>query len=268
MTVAKIHPTAIIDQEVQLGDVEIGAYAIIRGNVTVGDSCIIMDHATVYGNLKMGKENIIHPGAVIGNAPQDISYRGEPTWVEIGDNNVFREFVTINRGTKKGHGKTTIGSNNLLMAYSHVAHDCSIGNNCQMPNACSLGGHVVIGDHVHTGGNTGIHQFVTLGNHAFVGFQSRIIKDVPPYIITEGNPAQSRTINQIGLERSGFTDEEIGLLKQAFKTLYVSDILFAEKLKILEAPPFSGSAHVQYLKNFVAASSEGKNGRAQEAGRR
>jgi UDP-N-acetylglucosamine acyltransferase len=260
-----IHATAVIDKEVRLGhDVEIGAFTVIRGNVTIGDRCVIMDHATIYGNLLMGNDNILHPGAVIGNAPQDISYKNEPTWVEIGNNNTIREFVTINRGTKKSHGKTIIGSDNLLMAYVHIAHDCIIGNHVQMPNGCTLGGHVIIGDHVHAGGMTGTHQFVTMGNHAFVGFQSRIVKDVPPYIITEGNPAQPRTINQIGLERSGFTSEEIMLLKQAFKVLYVSQSLFVDKINTLESPPFLNSAHVQYLKDFAIASSEGKNGRAQE----
>jgi UDP-N-acetylglucosamine acyltransferase len=260
-----IHPTAIVDKEVKLGEnVEIGAYSVIKGNVTIGDGCVIMNNVSVSGNLVMGGNNTIHPGAVVGNAPQDISYRGEPTWVEIGNNNTIREFVTINRATSKARGKTVIGNNNLIMAYSHIAHDCTIGNFNIMPNLTTLAGHVIIGNYVHTGSLTGIHQFVTIGDYSFIGFSSRIIKDVPPYIIVEGNPTEARTINQIGLQRNGFSEEDISILKKAFKVIYVSDDIFTEKMKTLETPQFSDNIHVQALKNFVLASARGRNGRAQE----
>ncbi|HAJ79955.1 MAG TPA: acyl-[acyl-carrier-protein]--UDP-N-acetylglucosamine O-acyltransferase [Fibrobacteres bacterium] len=265
LNLTKIHSTAIIDKDVELGEgVEIGAFSVIQGKVNIGDHCVIMDHASIHGNLKMGSKNVIHPGAVLGNAPQDISYRGEPTCVEIGDNNVIREFVTINRATTKAHLKTVIGNNNLIMAYCHIAHDCIIGNDNIMPNQSTLSGHVVIGNHVHTGGMTGIHQFVTVGDYSFTGFSSRIVKDVPPYMILEGNPAEPRTVNKIGLQRSGFSEEEISLIKLAFKVLYVSDSIFPEKIKTLESPPFSQSNHIRILRDFAVASSQGRNGRALE----
>ncbi len=262
-SVSKIHATAIVEKEVELGkDVEIGAYSVVRGNVRIGDRCVIMDHAAIYGNLVMGNDNIVHPGAVLGDMPQDVSYKGEPTWVIIGDNNTLREYVTINRASTKCERKTIIGNNNLIMAYSHIAHDCVIGNNNLMPNGSMLSGHVTIGDHVHTGGLTGVHQFVTIGSYSFIGFSSRIIKDVPPYIIVEGNPTEPRTINQIGLQRNGFSEDDISLLKRAFKVLYVSKMLFPQKIKALTAPPFSNNAHVQNLTNFVIASAQGSDGRA------
>jgi len=269
IVVSKIHPTAIVDPQALIGnDVEIGAYAVVSGKVTIGDRCVIMNHAAIYGNLNMGCGNNVHPGAVIGGPPQDISYRGEPTWVEIGDNNTFRECVTINKATSKASGKTVIGNGNLLMAYTHIAHDCIIGNHNILPNGSMLGGHVIIGSHVHAGGLSGVHQFVTMGDYSFAGFSSRIVKDIPPYLIVEGSPAEPRTINQIGLERADFSPDDINLLKKAFKILYLSDKLWSEKISDLDALPFSGNKHVQYLKDFVVASSRGKNGRAQEKDKR
>lgn len=260
----KIHPTAIVDKEAEIEeDVEIGAYSVIKGKVHIGGNTVIMNHVTIYGILTMGRENIVHPGAVLGNAPQDVSYKNEPTSVIIGNSNVIRECVTINRATRKAHGKTIVGNNNLIMAYTHIAHDCTIGNFNIMPNATTLAGHVIIEDHTHTGGVNGIHQFITIGSYALIGFSTRITKDVPPYIIVEGNPAVERTINQIGLERNGFQEEEIHLLKKAFRILYVSKHLFPEKIALLGQAPFKNSVHVKKLLDFVVASSKGKNGRAQ-----
>ena len=262
---AKIHATAIIDEQASLGkDVEIGPFVVIEGNVTIGDRSVVMNHSSIHGNLKMGCDNIIHPGATIGGPPQDISYKGETTWVEIGDNNTFREYVTVNRATCKASGKTVIGNNNLIMAYCHIAHDCVIGNFNILPNGSMLGGHVIIGNHVHTGGLSGIHQYITLGDYCFAGFSSRIVKDIPPFIIVEGAPAEPRAINQIGLQRNGFSQDDIALLKKAFKILYVSDALWSEKLTELDSSSFADSKHVTYLKEFIIASSRGKNGRAQE----
>lgn len=260
-----IDPTAVLDKDVVLGNnIKIGSHAVIKGKVQIDDNCTIMDNATIYGDLVMGCGNIVHPGAVLGNAPQDISYRGEPTKVIIGNNNVFREFVTLNRGTMKANGETIIGNNNLIMAYSHIAHDCIIGDDNILPNSTTLGGHVIIGNHVHTGALTGIHQFITIGDYSFIGFSSRIVKDVPPYVIVEGSPAEPRGINQIGLERCGLSEEDIALLKKAFRLLYTSDSTFAEKIILLKAPPYSENQHTQSLLNFVIASSNGRNGRAQE----
>jgi UDP-N-acetylglucosamine acyltransferase len=262
-----IHPTAIVDKEAELdNDVEIGAYSVVRGKVRLGGGTVVMNHVTLFGDLTLGRENKVHPGAVLGNAPQDTSYRGEPTSVVIGDRNLIRECVTINRGTAKAHGITTIGHENLIMAYTHIAHDCTIGDRNIMPNATNLSGHVIIGNDTHTGGLNGIHQFVTIGDHAFIGFSSRITKDVPPYIIVEGNPARERTLNRVGLERAGFSKEELFLLKEAFKILYVSKHPFTEKAAILLAPPYDKSPHVRKLRAFVVATANGKNGRSQLGG--
>ncbi|HKB87030.1 MAG TPA: acyl-ACP--UDP-N-acetylglucosamine O-acyltransferase [Ignavibacteriaceae bacterium] len=263
-----IHPTAVMDSEVTLGgSVEVGAYCVIRGKVEIGDGCIIKDHAVLYGPLTLGKGNVIHPGAVVGNINQDLKYKGEPSRVIIGDNNSIREFVTIQQGTIANEGKTIIGSSNLIMAYSHIAHDCILGNNIIIANSTQLAGHIIIKDFAYLGGLVGVHQFVTIGRNCFVGFMSRINRDVPPFVIMEGNPSRERSINTEGLKRKNFSKEDISVLRKAFIILFVSEVPKTDKMQLLKENEFAGNQYVRELVASVEASASGKNGRALEAAR-
>ncbi|MBU1101495.1 MAG: acyl-ACP--UDP-N-acetylglucosamine O-acyltransferase [Bacteroidetes bacterium] len=260
-----IDSTAIIESEVELAeDVEVGAYSVLRGKIKIGKGTVIKDHVTIYGPITFGENNTIHPGAVLGNVSQDLKYKGEAAEVVIGDNNSIREYVTIQKGTADGGAQTIIGNNNLLMGYVHIAHDCRIGNNVIIANTTSLAGHVIIDNYAYIGGLSGIHQFVTIGESCFVGFMSRINKDVPPYSIVEGNPARPRTINSVGLTRRNFHPDDIALIKKAFVTLYVSKVTRAEKLQTLQADEFKNNEFVQNLLAFDLASAKAKSGRALE----
>ena len=263
-----IHSTAVIEEQVQLGkDVEVGAYSVIRGDVTIGDGTIIKDHVTIYGPVRMGCGNMIHPGVVLGDISQDLKYKGEETRVIIGDGNRIRECVTIHQGTVATGGRTRVGNDNMIMAYTHVAHDCALGNGIIIANGTQLAGHVVIDDFAYIGGIVGIHQFVTIGRYCFIGFLSRINKDVPPFVTVEGNPSRERSINTIGLKRRGFSDEDIALLKRAFKVLFMKKTPLSQKRETLTSGEFAGNAQVQDLLKSVEASAQGKNGRALEAKR-
>jgi UDP-N-acetylglucosamine acyltransferase len=263
-----IHPTAIIDKEVSLGNnIEIGAYSVIRGKVELGDDCILKDHSVLYGPLKMGKGNVVHPGAVVGNINQDLKYKGEPSQVIIGDNNSIRECVTIQQGTIANEGKTIIGNNNLIMAYSHIAHDCMLGNNIIIANGTQLAGHIIIKDFAYLGGLVGVHQFVTIGRNCFIGFMSRINRDVPPFIIVEGNPSRERSINTEGLKRKNFSTEDIAILRKAFIILFMSGMTLADKNKLLCEKNFAENSYVKELLNSIEASAKGRSGRALEANR-
>jgi UDP-N-acetylglucosamine acyltransferase len=261
-----IHPTAIIDKEVTLGNnIDIGAYCVIRGKVEIGDGCVLKDHAVLYGPLKLGKGNVIHPGAVVGNINQDLKYKGEPSQVIIGDNNSIRECVTIQQGTIANEGKTIIGNNNLIMAYTHIAHDCILGNNIIIANGTQFAGHIIIKDFAYIGGLVGVHQFVTIGRNCFIGFMSRINRDVPPFVIMEGNPSRERSINTEGLKRKNFSQEDIAILRKAFIVLFVSGLTQSEKIKSLQQNEFAENQFVQELTASVVSSTKGKNGRALEA---
>jgi UDP-N-acetylglucosamine acyltransferase len=218
---ARIHPTAIVDAGAELDDdVAVAAYAVIGPQVQVGGGTRIGAHAVLEGPTRIGRDNEIFPFASIGAAPQDKKYRGEPTRLEIGERNVFREFTTINRGTAQGLALTVIGDDNLMMAYVHVAHDCVVGNRTIFANCTSLGGHVVVGHWVILGGYTGVHQFCKIGDHAMTGVGSVILHDLPPYVRTSGNSASAHGINTEGLRRRGFDAETINLLRRAYRTLY------------------------------------------------
>jgi UDP-N-acetylglucosamine acyltransferase len=263
-----IHHTAVIEKEVMLGNnVEIGAYSVIRGKVEIGDDCILKDHTVLYGPLKMGRGNVIHPGAVLGNINQDLKYKGEPSQVVIGDKNSIREYVTIQQGTATNEGKTIIGSSNLIMAYTHIAHDCILGNNIIIANGTQLAGHIIINDFAYLGGLVGVHQFVTIGRNSFIGFMSRINRDVPPFVIMEGNPSKERSINTEGLKRRNFNPEDLNVLRKAFIVLFVSGMTKTEKMKTLVKSEFADNPLVQELIAFVEASGRGKNSRALEAER-
>lgn len=261
-----IHPSAVIESSVKLGsNVEVGAHAVIKGEVEIGDNSIIKDNSTIYGPLKMGTGNIIHPGAVLGDVSQDLKYKGEASQVIIGNDNQIRECVTIHQSTTLNNGKTVVGNNNLLMAYTHVAHDCKLGSNVIIANGTQLAGHVHIDDFAYIGGLSGVHQFVTIGKNSLVGFMSRINKDVPPFVTVEGNPSRERFINAIGLKRKNFSAEEISLLKKAFNILFIFGRTLKEKESLLSSDEFKNDLHVKELLDFVLASSRGKNGRALEA---
>jgi len=231
-----IDPRAIISAKAELAaDVTVGPYAVIGDGVRIGAGTWIGPHAVINGLTTIGTGNRIFQFASIGDAPQDLKYKGEPTRLEIGDRNVFREFTTMNRGTVPGGGVTVIGSDNLFMAYTHVAHDCHVGNKCVMANYATLGGHVHLGDWVIMGGYSGIHQFTKVGPHAFLGNNAAVTRDVPPYIMAVGSPAVPHSINSEGLKRRGFTEAQIRNLRNAYRVLYRSDLKLADAVVELKA---------------------------------
>ena len=218
-----IHQTAIIDSKARIADdVEIGPYSIVGAGVEIGAGTIIGPHVVVMGPCKIGCDNRIFQFSSIGEAPQDKKYQGEPTWLILGDRNVIREYVTLNRGTDDGNGKTVIGSDNLFMAYSHVAHDCVIGDHAIFANAASLSGHVEVGDYAVLGGFTSVHQFTQIGSKAFCGLGSVVTQDIPPFSTAAGNRARVIGINKEGLKRTGFSANLIRALHKSFRELLKS----------------------------------------------
>ncbi len=230
-----IHPTALIDRTASIdNDVEVGAYTVIGPDVTIASGCIVGPHVVIEGPTTIGRDNHIFQFASIGAAPQDLKYQGEPTRLEIGERNSFRENCTINRGTTKDQLVTRIANDNLFMAGSHVGHDCVIGSHCVFANYATLGGHVELGDWVHMGGFSGIHQFCKVGAHAFIANNTAVTRDVPPYVMAVGRPAEPHSVNAEGLKRRGFTAEQIRNIRDAYKVLYRSGLKLAEALEQLE----------------------------------
>lgn len=224
-----IHPTAVIAAGVQLGrNVEVGAYAVIGEGVEIGDGTCIGPHAVIEGRTRIGHGNRIFQFASLGSEPQDKKFTGEASELVIGDGNTIREFVTINRGTADGGGRTVIGDRNWIMAYVHIAHDCQVGNDIVFANNTTLAGHVQVGDHAIFGGFTGVHQFCRIGAHAFTGMGSLVNTDVPPFVIVAGDYARPRGINSEGLRRRGFGGERIAALRRAYRTLYVAGLPLAD----------------------------------------
>jgi len=224
-----IHPTALIDTTAKLGDnVSVGAYSIIGANVEIGSGTIIASHVVINGPTHIGIDNRIFQFASIGDAPQDKKYNGEPTRLIIGDRNVFRECCTINRGTVTGHGVTRIGSDNLFMAYAHVAHDCIVGSKCILANNAGLAGHVELGDWVIVSAYAGVHQFCKVGAHAFLGNNTAATRDVPPYVMAVGSPAEPHSVNSEGLKRRGFSPDQVRNIRNAYKVLYRSQLKLHE----------------------------------------
>ena len=221
----RIDPRAVIAPGAKLADdVEVGAYAIIGPDVEIGPGCVIGPHAVITGWTTLGAHNRVFQFASIGDAPQDKKYAGEPTRVRIGNGNVFREYVTVNRGTAKDKGITTVGDDNLFMASSHVAHDCIVGSHCVFANLATLAGHVEIDDWVILAGFTGVHQFCKVGAHAFIANNTAVTRDVPPFVMAVGHPAEPHSINATGISRRGFSAEQVRNIKNAYKTLYRSDL--------------------------------------------
>jgi len=225
-----IHATAVIAAGAEIApDVEIGAYTVVGPGVRIGAGTWIGPHVVIEGPTTLGRDNKIFQFASIGAAPQDLKYRGEPTRLEIGDRNFFRENCTINRGTTKDQLVTRIGSDNLFMAGSHVGHDCVIGSHCVFANYATLGGHVELGDWVHMGGFSGVHQFCKVGAHAFIANNTAVTRDVPPFVMAVGRPAEPHSVNAEGLKRRGYTAVQIRNIRDAYKILYRS------RLKLVEA---------------------------------
>lgn len=251
----KIHPTAIISPEVIIGDgVEIGPYSVIEGNVKIGDNCKIGPHVHICGYTEIGENCRIFKGAVVGSIPQDLKYKGEKTFLKIGKNNIIREFVTINPGTAEGE-YTIIGDNNLLMAYSHVAHNCIVGNNVIIANSGTLAGHVVIEDYVIIGGIVGIHQFCKIGKHSIVGGCSKVVKDIVPFVTAAGYPAVPHGLNKIGLKRRNFSKEKIELLENVYKIIFRSGLNVSDAITELEK--INNCQEVSDVINFIKKSERG-----------
>src|SRR5450755_573538 len=220
MSDVTVHPTAIVDPAAQLGaGTVVGPYCIVAAEVSLGENCWLQHHVTLSGPLTAGRSNKFYAYCSIGQQTQDLKYRGEPTYLELGDENCFREFVTINRSTSET-GKTRVGSGGNFLAYSHIGHDCTVGDAVIFSNNGTLAGHVQVGDHAVIGGLTAVHQFCRIGRFAITGGCSKIVQDVPPFMIADGNPAEIRGVNLVGLERSGFAPEKVKLIKEAFRLIY------------------------------------------------
>jgi UDP-N-acetylglucosamine acyltransferase len=226
----------VVSSQAELAEgVEVGPYAVIEAGVQIGARTRIGPHAVVQGPTRMGADNAVFQFASVGSAPQDKKYKGEPTRLEIGDRNMIRECVTLNRGTSKEEGVTRIGSDNLFMANSHVAHDCVVGDQVVMANNAVLGGHVHLGDWVIMGGLSGVHQFCKVGAHAFIANNAAVTRDVPPFVMAVGQPASAHSVNSEGLKRRGFTPQQIRNIRNAFRVLYRSGLKLADATAQLEA---------------------------------
>lgn len=254
-----IHPTAVIDSNAKLDpSVSVGPFAVIGPNVVIGANCEIGPHVVIDGHTTVGKSNRFYAGSSIGGDPQDKKYKGEPTKLTIGDGNTFREYVTLNTGTVQDGGLTSIGDDNWVMAYVHIAHDCHVGSHNILANGTQVAGHVRIGDWVILGGMTGVHQFVSIGSHSMTASQTRVVQDIPPYVMAAGNPAKPVGINSEGLKRRGFSGESILEIKRAYKLLYRKGYSLEEAKGLIremvkEATPDTQSA-ILLLDDFLSDS--------------
>ncbi|HZL47019.1 MAG TPA: acyl-ACP--UDP-N-acetylglucosamine O-acyltransferase [Opitutaceae bacterium] len=254
---AQIHPTAIIEPQVQLGtDVVVGAYAYVGGAAVIGDGTVVHHHATVEGHTVLGRQCEVFPYAAIGTKTHDLKFRGGDPGLRVGDRNVFREYVTVHCATKDG-GFTVLGDDNVILAYSHVAHDCVIGDHLVMSSQSALAGHVIAEDYVNIGWGTGVHQFCRLGAHAMLGGLAKVVQDVAPFMIADGNPAVIRSINKVGLERSNFSPAQIERVKHIYRILFREGLNRAQAIEKLQAHPEAASAEFQHLLAFSAASERG-----------
>lgn len=258
---ASIHPTAIIESGAQLGEnVRVDAYSVVRAHVRIDEGTTIGPHCVIEGHTTIGRDNRIFQFCSIGGEPQDKKYAGEPTRLEIGDRNTIRECCTFNIGTAQDLGVTRVGSDNWIMAYVHVAHDCQVGNQTILANNATLGGHVHLGDWVILGGLTGVHQFVKIGAHAMAGFASAVTQDVPPFMLVDGNPLAVRGFNVEGLRRRGFSPERIASVKQMHRLLYRSGKTLEQARGEIDAIASStpaAQADVALMLDFLAQSTRG-----------
>lgn len=251
------HPTAIIHPEAKLHEtVEVGPYAVIGPKVKIGAGTTVGSHAVIEGRTTIGERNRIFQFAAIGAIPQDLKFHGEDTELRIGDENQIREFATLHIGTEGGGGVTKVGNKNLLMAYSHVAHDCDVGNGCILANSANLAGHVQVGDHAIITGLSAVHQFTRIGKYAFIAGGSMVTMDVPPYCTAQGDRAELVGLNTVGLTRAGFTPEQVARIKDAYKILFRSKMGMNEALAHLKAE-HGGHSEVDLLLEFISSSSRG-----------
>jgi UDP-N-acetylglucosamine acyltransferase len=252
----EIHPTAIIDPGTEIGaGCFIGPYCVIGPHVQVGAGCWLQHHVSLHGPSRIGCRNRFYCFASIGQQTQDLKYQGEPTFLEIGDENSFREFVTVNRGTAP-EARTSIGSRGNFLAYSHVAHDCTVGDGVIFSNNGTIAGHVEVGDHAVIGGLTAVHQFCRIGRHAITGGCSKIVQDVPPFMIADGNPAEVRGYNKVGMERHGFSEETVKQIKEAYRIVYRSRLNLQQAITEMRTN-LQPSPEVEHLIEFVSNSPRG-----------
>jgi UDP-N-acetylglucosamine acyltransferase len=250
-----IDPRAVVSPQAQLAsDVVVGPFSVIGPDVEIGAGTWIGPHAVINGPTRIGRDNKIFQFASLGDAPQDKKYKGEPTRLEIGDRNVFRESCTVNRGTTHDQGVTRIGSDNLFMAYSHVAHDCQVGDKVVLSNVATLGGHVEIGDWVILGGLSAVHQFTKVGAHCFIANNAAVTRDVPPYVMAVGQPAVPHSVNSEGLKRRGFTPEQILNIRRAYRLLYRSGLKLKDAMEQLEQTALT-QAEIKPFVEFIKRSS-------------
>ena len=251
-----IHPSSVVDPSAVLHDgVEVGPFCHIGPQVEIGSGTRLISHVSIAGPTKVGEGNLFYPYGSIGQRSQDLKYTAEPTYLEIGNQNTFREFCTVNRGTLPGT-KTIVGSHGNFLAYSHIAHDCVVGNYVIFSNNGTLAGHVIVEEHAIIGGLSGIHQFCRIGRHAIVGGCTKIVQDVPPYMIADGNPAEVRGVNQVGLERRGFSPEDTRALREAYRLLYRSNMNVKQACEKISAE-HSGPESITCLLEFIEASQRG-----------
>jgi UDP-N-acetylglucosamine acyltransferase len=252
-----IHPTAFVDPKAELADdVEVGPFAFVGEHAKIGKGTKLLHHACVEGHTTLGEDNVVGSFAVLGGAPQDLKYKGEPTRLEIGDRNYFRECVTVNLGTVTGGGLTKIGNDCLIMAYCHVAHDCVLNDHVIMANYTGLSGHVTLEDWVIISGVCGVSQFLRVGKHAFIGGMTAVRKDVAPYVILVGDPSEVRGLNLVGLRRRGFDGERLKAVIEAHKIYFESNLEKEQALVELEKK-FPGQADVKYFSDFIRKSEKG-----------
>ncbi len=265
--IRQIHATAVIHPAARIGkDVEIGPYVVIGENVVIGDGTKIMAHVVIDGWTSIGRNCVIFPSASIGAEPQDLKFNGEKSYVFIGDNTRIREFATVNRATGEGE-ETRIGANCLMMAYTHVAHNCTVGNNVIMSNAATLAGHVIVEDRAIIGGLAGVHQFVKIGRNAMVGGATKVVQDIPPYVIVDGNPAHVRGLNNVGMSRAGIKPLARRNLKKAFKYLYRSNLSLPQAISTMEQELDSCEEvehFLRFLRNVERGICRGRRDEAEE----
>jgi UDP-N-acetylglucosamine acyltransferase len=252
-----IHPSAIVHPSARLGEgVAIGAYSVIGEHVEIGSGTWIGPHVVITGHTSIGRDNRVYQFASLGEAPQDMKYAGEPTRLEIGDRNNIREFCTFNCGTVQDAGVTRLGSDNWMMAYVHVAHDCQVGNHTIFANNAQIAGHVHVGDHAILGGMTGVHQFVHIGAHSITAGQTLLLQDLPPFVMAAGNPAKPFGINAEGLKRRGFSATSISAIKAAYKSLYRSGLALADARKEIAAQTAS-APELEVMLHFLDSAKRG-----------
>jgi UDP-N-acetylglucosamine acyltransferase len=253
-----IHPTAIIDSKAEISEgVEIGPFSVIEKNVSIGEGTKIGPHVVIREGTYIGKQCQISQFASIGEAPQSVGYKGEKTSLQIGDHNIIREFVTLHRGTIKGGGKTVIGNENFLMAYSHVAHDCQIGNQVVMANGATLAGHILIEDFAIIGGLSAIHQFCRVGTYAIIGGLSGVLMDIPPYTKAQGDRTKLFGLNTIGLKRANFSEKTLKALKKAYRIIFRSGLTLEKAMKQVGEDEISWTPEVQHFLQFIQCSKRG-----------